>query len=99
MLRLTVQKMSLLFSLLLLAFTSTAIAQTLVSAQSSMRAAELLKQMTLEEKIGQLNQSGGIDMHIPGAIKAEDLITQGGVGSVLWLTDVKEINRLQHLAV
>ena len=76
-----------------------AFAQTLVSPESSRRAAALLKQMTVEEKVGQLNQSAGISM--PGLVegKPDDLITQGKVGSILWLIDVKEINRLQHLAV
>lgn len=63
------------------------------------RAQALLKQMTVDEKIGQLNQAAGIifpGMNMP---KAEDLIVQGKAGSVLWLIDVKEINRLQHLAV
>jgi beta-glucosidase len=63
------------------------------------RAEELLKQMTVEEKVGQMNQSAGIEM--PGFVsgKPDDAITKGQVGSVLWLIDVKEINRLQHLAV
>ena len=34
-----------------------------------------------------------------GSEKPDDLISQGKVGSVLWLIDVKEINRLQHIAV
>jgi beta-glucosidase len=34
-----------------------------------------------------------------GSQKPDDLISQGKVGSVLWLIDVKEINRLQHIAV
>ena len=31
--------------------------------------------------------------------KPDDLIAKGGVGSILWQIDVKEINRLQHIAV
>ena len=31
--------------------------------------------------------------------KPDELIAKGGVGSVLWLIDVKEINRLQHIAM
>lgn len=69
------------------------------SAEARQKAEDLLKQMTLDEKVGQLNQSAGIV--IPGLAndKPDDLIVQGRVGSILWLTDVKEINRLQHLAV
>jgi beta-glucosidase len=71
----------------------------LFSAQSEQRAHALLQQMTLEEKVGQLNQSAGVVMPMLGSQKPDDLITQGRVGSVLWLIDVKEINRLQHLAM
>jgi beta-glucosidase len=55
--------------------------------------------MTLDEKVGQLKESAGLV--IPGLTdqKPDELIIQGKVGSVLWLSDVKEINRLQHLAV
>jgi beta-glucosidase len=63
------------------------------------RAATLLKQMTLEEKIGQMNQASGIVMPMLGGQKPDDLIARGGVGSILWLIDVKEINRLQHIAM
>ncbi len=62
------------------------------------RAEVLLKQMTVDEKVGQMNESAGIKM--PGlGDKPDALIAQGRVGSILWLSDVKEINRLQHIAV
>src|SRR5277367_4018426 len=85
------------FACLLLA--SSALAQTLVSPDSVGKAEALLKQMTVDEKVGQLNQSAGIAF--PGLVegKPDDLIVQGKVGSILWLIDPKEINRLQHLAV
>ena len=77
-----------------------AAAQTpLFSAESGQRAEALLKQMTLDEKVGQLNQSSGVVMPMLGSQKPDDLITLGKVGSIIWLIDVKEINRLQHLAV
>ncbi len=69
------------------------------SAAAKQKAEALLQQMTLDEKVGQLNQSAGIVMPGLGGEKPDALITQGRVGSILWLTDVKEINRLQHLAV
>lgn len=71
----------------------------LISPESARRAEALLKQMTIDEKVGQLNQSSGVVMPMLGSQKPDDLITQGKVGSILWLIDVKEINRLQHLAV
>lgn len=84
----------------LLSTTTGAIAQANPASQEAVQRAEaLLKKMTVEEKVGQLNQSSGIV--IPGFVKdrPDDLIAQGKTGSILWLTDVKEINRLQHLAV
>jgi beta-glucosidase len=69
------------------------------SPEAKQRAEALLKQMTLDEKIGQLNESSG--MVLPGFVdeKPDDLIAKGGVGSILWQIDVKEINRLQRIAM
>jgi beta-glucosidase len=69
------------------------------SSEAHRRAESLLKQMTVDEKVGQMNQAAGIVMPGLGGGKPDDLIVKGKVGSVLWLNDVKEINRLQHLAV
>jgi beta-glucosidase len=63
------------------------------------RAEELLKQMTVEEKIGQMNQVSGVVMPLLASEKPDNLIAAGKVGSVLWLFESKEINRLQHIAV
>lgn len=71
----------------------------MTSADARSRAEQLLKQMTIEEKVGQMNQSSGIVMPLLANEKPDNLIAQGQVGSILWLIDVKEINRLQHLAV
>jgi len=73
--------------------------QTVTFQQADQRAAALLKQMTLDEKIGQMNQSSGVQMPMLGSEKPDDLIAQGRVGSILWLIDVNQINRLQHIAV
>jgi beta-glucosidase len=69
------------------------------SPQAKQKAEALLKQMTLDEKVGQLNESSG--RVIPGIAteQPDDLIAKGGVGSILWQMDVKEINRFQHIAV
>ena len=69
------------------------------SADTKQKAQALLKQMTLDEKVGQLNQSSGIVLEGIAKEKPDALIVQGRVGSVLWLYDVKEINRLQRLAI
>ena len=68
-------------------------------ADAHRRAEDLLKQMSIEEKVGQMNQSSGVVMPLLADEKPDNLIIQGKVGSILWLIDVKEINRLQHLAV
>ena len=66
-------------------------------ADVAARVDALLGQMSLEEKIGQLNQVGGASF-IPGP-KPEDVIRKGGAGSVLWLNDTKAFNALQKIAV
>jgi len=69
-----------------------------IAASPSSRVDDLLKQMTLEEKVGQLAQVGGIAF-IPGMPKPEDEIRKGRAGSVLWINDPAAINRLQKVAV
>ena len=88
-----------LTALLVLGGNLAAQTSTMTPAEAHRRAEALLKQMTVEEKVGQMNQSAGVVIPGLGSGKPDDLITQGKVGSVLWLIDVKEINRLQHLAV
>ncbi|HKF50596.1 MAG TPA: beta-glucosidase BglX [Terracidiphilus sp.] len=90
----------LLFSAIVFcSFAAHAAAQATTREGAEQRARALLKQMTVEEKAGQMTQSAGVV--IPGLAsgKPDDLIAKGGVGSILWLIDVKEINRLQHIAV
>jgi beta-glucosidase len=76
-------------------------AQSSPSTDSNVRARAdaLLRQMTVQEKAGQLNQASGIT--VKDAIKqvSDEAVAQGQVGSILWQADVKEINRLQHVAV
>jgi beta-glucosidase len=55
----------------------------------------LLGQMSIAEKIGQLNQAGGGEWNPP----PEEAIRKGEVGSVLWLNDTKRFNELQKIAV
>ena len=67
-------------------------------AEVKARVEALLKKMTLDEKIGQLNQPGALAM-APGSAKLEDVVRKGGAGSVLWLNDTKKFNALQKIAV
>ena len=55
----------------------------------------LLKEMTLDEKIGQLSQLFDFGKVQP----IEDAVVNARVGSLLFVTDPVEINRFQHLAV
>lgn len=62
------------------------------------RVERLLSGMTLEEKIGQLNQvAPGYGKNPP---PAEELVRSGACGSFVWMkNDVRERNRLQRIAV
>ena len=65
--------------------------------QVSVKVEVLLKKMSLEEKVGQLNQVGGAAFS-PGPA-AEDQIRKGEAGSVLWLNDTQKFNELQKIAI
>ncbi len=70
-------------------------------AQAHPNAKDLLRQMTIEEKVAQLSQLPGFP--IPEFMQQvgppEDVIRKYGAGSVLWVSDPKQINRIQHIAV
>ena len=70
-------------------------------AQARPDARDLLRQMTVEEKVAQLSQLPGfpIPEFLQQVGKPEDVIRKYGAGSVLWVSEPKEINRLQHIAV
>jgi len=83
-----------LFALILLTFPHS-------FAQSHPSAKALLKQMTLEEKIAQLSQLPGFPLpeFVQQMGNPEDALRKYGAGSVLWVSDPKEMNRWQHIAV
>jgi beta-glucosidase len=72
-------------------------APVLSDAEVAARVEALLGRMSLDEKIGQLTQVGAFEF-LPGPKPAE-VIRKGGAGSVLWLTDRKQFNVLQKIAV
>ena len=79
-------------------------AQTaLTESQIRDKATNLLRQMTLEEKAAQLSQLPGMPApefkENADGKTMEELLKQFGAGSILWISDPKEINRLQHVAV
>ncbi|MDE1175327.1 MAG: beta-glucosidase BglX [Edaphobacter sp.] len=57
---------------------------------------KLLAKMTLEEKVGQMSQ---VAMNSDGGTGVEQQIAEGKVGSLLFVTDPVELNRLQKIAV
>ena len=71
------------------------------SPEIERRVEALLKQMSLAEKVGQLNQySFGMPTGpSTGRSAVEDAIRKGEVGSFLNVTDPAVSNRLQHLAM
>jgi beta-glucosidase len=69
---------------------------TLIDPAAIKFANQLIKQMTLEEKIGQMSQ---IAMNTADRKGVEVGIRQGKVGSLLFLVDPVEVNRLQKVAV
>lgn len=66
------------------------------------RVDKLLREMTLEEKVAQLSQLPGFpspEFMETVQKKPEDVLREHGAGSILWVSDPKEINRLQRVAV
>lgn len=59
---------------------------------------DLLRRMTLDEKVGQMEQAAGQSFYTSPA-QAEDLARTGKVGSFLFFTDPVRINQLQHIAM
>ncbi|MGH9907057.1 MAG: glycoside hydrolase family 3 N-terminal domain-containing protein [Pyrinomonadaceae bacterium] len=68
------------------------------------RISALLRQMTLEEKLGQLNQFSGGGPTGPtdpstGRSNYKQMIARGQIGSILNVTGAKETNELQRIAM
>jgi len=61
------------------------------------RVDELLKTMTLEEKIGQLNQVSAANFLNPP--NREEMIRKGQIGSFLWSVDSPQLDKYQHIAM
>lgn len=57
---------------------------------------DLMKKMTLDEKVGQMSQ---VALNTPEGATRDERVLKGEVGSFLFVTDAKEIDRLQHLAM
>jgi beta-glucosidase len=87
---------------ILLCVSPHAASQSYSESQIHDKAAALLQQMTLDEKIAQLSQLPGFaapEFKENVSQPMEEVLKQKGAGSILWVPDPKEINRLQHVAV
>lgn len=65
------------------------------------RVEELLRKMTREEKVGQLVQYSAGQATGPGTGRTDynDMIAKGQIGALFNVTDPREVNAYQHLAV
>lgn len=87
-----------------LSFSCGVMAQDSKSQRESF-VSDLLSKMTLEEKVGQMNQYNGFwDVTGPApdggdAARKYDDIKKGRVGSMLNITSVKEVRKIQELAL
>jgi len=88
-----------LLAILIVSSTLTLAQQTLLTNdQVNARVDGVLKQMTLHEKIGQLNQLGAADWN-KDPVSPEEHARRCDAGSFLWTTDSKLMDRLQHVAM
>jgi beta-glucosidase len=78
--------------------TRTVLTQAPTEADVKARVDKIMARLTLDEKIGQLNQAGAL-AGVPGAENIDDVVRRGGAGSVLWLTDSRRFNVLQKIAM
>lgn len=76
-------------------------ALSMKSQDIDIRVSNLLQQMALEEKIGQLVQFSSGNATGPDNVKIDQhqLAAQGGIGSLLNLTGAKAVNELQREAI
>ena len=95
------KKINSLIGCLLLATAARAASPSgLTPEQVKAKVDSLLEQMTLPEKIGQMNQLFYFSQNIPGMPSiSEDGIARGDYGSFLFVTDPAVIDRLQHIAM
>lgn len=87
----------------LMVFTLTGMAQPFRSLDQDVeqKIDSLLKIMTLEEKLGQLNQRVGAYDHATGQIRPEDaeMLRAGRVGSYLGVVGAERTRRVQQIAL
>lgn len=80
----------------------SALAQTTKDAKMNLYISNLMKKMTLDEKVGQLNlltPGGGVATGAVVSSGVETKIKQGNVGGLFGITDVAKIKMAQQIAV
>ena len=77
--------------------TQTTLAGPPDGSEIERRVTELLAQMTVEEKIGQMSQVQAAVGHIPDELRSA--VAAGRIGSILNEVDVEVVNELQRIAV
>jgi beta-glucosidase len=95
----SVHVLRLVAGIALMTATSSSAQVPVVSDAAARQARSLLRQMTLEEKIGQLNLAAGVGLGGFVAAASDSDLINGRVGAILWLANTAEMNRMQHLAV
>jgi beta-glucosidase len=82
-------------------FRGLPVRSTLADPAIGAKVDALLKQMTLEEKVGQLVQYSVGTPTGPGTGRGDyqDMIAKGQIGSLFNMSDARESNRYQHIAV
>lgn len=80
---------------------ATSAGASLFDADTEKRIDELVRKMTLEEKVGQLVQYSAGQPTGPGTGRTdyEDMIRKGEVGALLNIATAHQINAFQHIAV
>ncbi len=93
--------MKLTFAFVLMTLAAPAMSDSLGDADTEARISSLLQKMTLEEKIGQLNQYAVGLPTGPGTGRSEyrELAAAGQLGSVFNTSDATQANELQRVAV
>jgi beta-glucosidase len=87
--------LGLILSQLLTAQTS---GTTISEKEVRVRVDDLLSKMTLQEKINQMAQVGAYALPGTPSLTPDEAALQG-IGSILWVKDPVQINKLQHIAV
>ena len=89
--------LSYIFAGILILFTGCQIQDSNKESMNNKRILDLMEQMTLEEKIGQMQQINGAGGQVPDNLRQD--IIEGKIGSILNEVDVNTVNEIQRIAL